>query len=190
MSDTQDNRAEGGEAAAPAVAPKPAAKPVAAAKKPAAPDVAPAGDVKSREEVVTAATPPAVVAAAAAKKGEPVACLGGLKPVIDSEGRLYLSAQFFTDPHVGKYAVRRFEGDANPPYVVLPGDSGGVAFRTGVVLTGGFESFWGRAAVPGEGIVTDIETRHGELYLIIRPFGGQAATVVEGQLLAVVELEA
>lgn len=173
MSDTQDNRAEGGEAAAPAVAPKPAAKPVAATKKPAATAVAPAGEEKERAEVVsTTTTSPAAVAAAAAKKGEPVAGLGGLKPVIDSEGHLHLSAQFFTDPHVGKYAVRRFEGETNPPYVVLPGDSGDVAFRTGVVLTGGFESFVGRAAVPGEGIVTDIETRHGELYLIIRPFGG------------------
>ena len=167
---TSETQREGDEAAAPAVAPKPAVKAAAAAKKPAAPAT-----------VAAPTTPPAAK----------VTGIGGVKPIIEGV-ILQLAPRFFTDPHVssGKttYPVRRFEDGEGVPYVVIPGDAEDVAFRTGVILRDGFEGFRVVAPVPGEGYVTDVETRHGELYLIVKPFGAQPATVLEGKVMAYLEL--
>ena len=168
---TSETQREGDEAAAPAVAPKPAAKAAAPAKKPAAP-----------APVAAPTTPPAAK----------VTGIGGVKPIIDDGVTLHLAPRFFTDPHVssGKatYPVRRFEDGEGVPYVVIPGDAEDVAFRTGIILRDGFEGFRIVAPVPGEGYVTDVETRHGELYLIVKPFGAQPATVVEGKVMVYLEL--
>ena len=167
---TSETQREGDEAAAPAVAPKPAVKAAAAAKKPAAPAT-----------VAAPTTPPAAK----------VTGIGGVKPIIEGV-ILQLAPRFFTDPHVssGKttYPVRRFEDGEGVPYVVIPADAEDVAFRTGVILRDGFEGFRVVAPVPGEGYVTDVETRHGELYLIVKPFGAQPATVLEGKVMAYLEL--
>ena len=120
--------------------------------------------------------------------------IGGVVPVFDAGGNLHVAPHFFTDPHVSgldaNYPVRRHEKGGQAPYVVLPAGSGAVAFRTGIVITGDFEDFTPLAAVMGEGVVTDVETRQGELYLLIRPFGGGAATVVEGVGMASMEITA
>lgn len=169
---TSENQREGDEAAAPAVAPKPAAKAAAPVKKPAA---------------------PAPVAAVAKAPVEKVTGIGGVKPVIDDGFTLHLAPRFFTDPHVSSgsanYPVRRFEdGEGAAPYVMIPGDAEAVAFRTGIILRDGFEGFRIVAPVPGEGYVVDVETRHGELYLMVNPFGALPATVVEGKVMAYLEL--
>lgn len=169
---TSENQREGDEVAAPAVAPKPAAKAAAPVKKPAA---------------------PAPVAPVAKAPVEKVTGIGGVKPVIDDGFTLHLAPRFFTDPHVSSgsanYPVRRFEdGEGAAPYVMIPGDAEAVAFRTGIILRDGFEGFRIVAPVPGEGYVVDVETRHGELYLMVNPFGALPATVVEGKVMAYLEL--
>lgn len=177
MTDDKNPRAEGEPSAAPASTTKPAAKPVLTAKKPVAKPLAP----------VAAVHHPVKATAVPLIRG-----VGDYVPHVDSEGLLHLSPQFFTDAHVsglsGSYPVRRFAGAARPPYVSLPGDSGVVAIRTGVVITGKFDDFVPKLAVMGEGMVVDIETRHGELYLLVRPFGAGVATVIEGVSLAVIEV--
>lgn len=152
-------------------APKTAAKPASPAKKPAAP----------------APQPMPVSTQPAAK----VSGLGGVKPIIEGV-ILQLAPRFFTDPHVssGKttYPVRRFEGGEGVPYVVIPEGAECVAFRTGIILHDDYVGFRIVAPVPGEGYVVDVETRHGELYLIVNPFGAQPATVLEGKVMAYLEL--
>ena len=171
---TSEPRREGDEVAAP----KTAAKPASPAKKPTAPATQP----------MPVSTQPMPVSTQPAAK---VSGLGGVKPIIEGV-ILQLAPRFFTDPHVssGKttYPVRRFEGGEGVPYVVIPGDAEDVAFRTGVILFDGFEGFRIVAPVPGEGYVVDVETRHGELYLIVNPFGAQPATVLEGKVMAYLEL--
>lgn len=166
-----ETRAEEAAAPSPDAAPKPATKPPAPAKKAAAP-------------VVVAATPLAKPA---------LSGIGDFKPTTDAEGRVLLAPQFFTDTHVrganGAYPVRRFEGNVSAPYVALPGDAQGVAFRTGVMIRDGFEAFHVIPPTVGEGLVVDVETRYGEIYMIVRPVGAQPATVIEGKVMVLLELE-
>lgn len=171
----------------------PAPAPLSLKKHDAKPSPKPAPVAKKEEPVAVVAAPvplaPVTPALSRSVKG-----IGGVVPYVDDSGYLHLSPQYFTDPHVtglnGSYSVRRFDDGKTAPYVVIPADSGEVAFRTGVAITGDFDGFVASPPVNGEGLVTSIETRQGELHLIVRPFGSSSATVIQGVVMAVIGVEA
>ena len=120
---------------------------------------------------------------------KPPESIDGSPLTVDMNGGVHCSAKFFTDPHVrlqdgGTVEVRRLDEEA---YIVLqPGQH--ALIRTGVKIYSDILSWRGLLAIPGEVLVVDIQIDNEEVIVVVRPFGGQLATLKAGDALVEVQL--
>ena len=120
---------------------------------------------------------------------KPPESVDGSPLTVDMNGGVHCSAKFFNDPHVrlqdgGTVEVRRIEEQS---YIVLqPGQH--AMIRTGVKIYSDILGWRGLPTIPGEVLVTDIQIDSEEIIVIVRPFGGQLATLKSGDALVEVQL--